>query len=131
MSINYCYCNLFFYVFFCAFYTFLRSFLQTCKRFLIIFIIKAINSKIFRNGIYNKLLFIFWCFNCAFWMQLFNSDLLVNLTTKPMIKIDTLEQVINDANIKILMENIGFAYNIYFKVFVFIKINIENIFSNF
>jgi hypothetical protein len=64
-------------------------------------------------------------------MQLFNSDLLVNLTTKPMIKIDTLEQVINDANIKILMENIGFAYNIYFKVFVFIKINIENIFSNF
>ncbi len=101
------------------------------QRFLIIFIIKAINSKIFRNGIYNKLLLIFWCFNCVFWIQLFNCDLLANLTTKPMITIDTLQQVINDTNIKILMENIGFAYNNYFKVFVFIKINIENILSNF
>jgi hypothetical protein len=69
-----------------------------------------------KNGFYYNLVIAVWSANCVFWMQLFMSDLLANLTNRPLFMINNLEQVIANKNLKILIDKTSFIYLNLFKV---------------
>ena len=70
-----------------------------------------------KNGTISKIIFIIWVGNCLFWIQLFNSKLLSNLTNSPQSTVDSLNDIVNSDNKYIvLIEKSSFVYNKYFKV---------------
>jgi len=70
-----------------------------------------------KKGIYNRLITAILWANSAFWIYWFTSVLLSNLTSKPKLMIESLEQVVNNKDIKVLINFGSYAYNEIVKVF--------------
>jgi hypothetical protein len=69
-----------------------------------------------KKGIYNRLITAILWANSAFWIYLFSSVLLSNLTSKPKLMIESLDEVVRNKDIKVLIDFGSYAYTEIVKV---------------
>ena len=80
----------------------------------------ASTTRNFKKGLYRKVVFVIWAANCFFWVQLFVTEILSNLTNNSMIAIDSINQLLdlvkqrNNMHIKCSLSS--YLYNYYMKV---------------
>jgi len=60
---------------------------------------------------YNRFITAILWANSAFWVYLFSSVLLSNLTSKPKLMIESLEEVVRNDDIKVLIDFASYSYN--------------------